>query len=169
MVISIKNKKAQQTFGMPFGVIFSIFLIIVFFMVAFFAIRAFMDTGSSVSVLAFYDDLQDEVTSVWRSQTANRDFKINLPKEVELVCFANLSAPITGSSEVHKKIRHFEFYDANVFILPASAAQGMEYKGINHIDITKTTENENPYCVKGDAKIRLEKDFYDRLVRVRGV
>lgn len=161
------KKKAQQMMGMSFGMIFAIILIIVFFMTAFFAIRAFMDFGKGSEVVSFYEDFQESVDRVWKSQTASKDFSIKLPKDVSYVCFSNLSAPITGSEEIHKQIRHFEFYDANVFLLPASSAEGMEFKYIQHIDISKTTNEENPYCVLSDSRLKLEKDFYDKLVTIK--
>lgn len=42
----------------------------------------------------------------------------------------------------------------------------MEWKWINHIDISKISDVKNPYCVNVEDGLTIKKDFYDKLVWV---
>lgn len=161
------NKKAQQMMSMPFGIIFAIFLIVVFVVVAFFAIRGFLDIGETSKVGLFYQDLQKEIDNARGSQTSEFKFEINLPKKVEFVCFANLSEKITANTEKYEQIKMYEVYEANVFLLPPESASDMPWKNLKNINITKMTEKQNPYCISTSQKLTIKKDFYDRLVSIQ--
>ncbi len=160
----IKNKKAQQTMGMPFGMIFAIFLIVVFIVFAFMVAKSFLNFGESASVGSFYNDLQKAVNVAIQSQESNSNFVIDLPSGIKKVCFANLSARITNKGIDYNSIKDYEVYDANTFLIPPEKAQGMQWKKINRINITKITEEKNPYCVNVSSKLKIKKGFYDRLV-----
>lgn len=152
---------------MPFKTIFAIFLIIAFVIFAFIAIKGFLNIGKSSSVGLFYEELQKEVDDAMRSQAVdNTDFKINLPGKITTICFANLSAKITNTSESYNQIKDFDIYEANTFLLPTDKASGMEWKLIKSINITKITSRSNPYCVSTKQNLRIKKDFYDRLVTI---
>ncbi|MBT3397533.1 hypothetical protein HOA55_00835 [archaeon] len=158
------NKRAQQTMSMPFGLIFAIFLIVVFIVIAFIAVNSFLDIGQASNVGMFYDELQDAVDEAWRSQTSEFDFEIDLPSGIERVCFANLSASITGPQTDYNAIKNYDVYEANTFLVPPEKAEHMEWKLIKHINISKTTENRNPYCIDISRDMKIKKDFYDKLV-----
>jgi len=158
------NKRAQQTMGMPFSMMFAIFLIIVFIVVAFMGIRFFLDFGRTADVGLFYKDLQEAVDDAWAGQSGSKSFDINLPDAIQSVCFANLSAEITAFPDEYAQIEIYEFKPVNVFLVPPGDAEGMEYKQIEHLDIAKITEAENPYCVDADDDLVIKKDFYDKLV-----
>ena len=155
-----RDKKAQEIFGLSFGVIFSIFLIIIFFVVAVVAIKGFLDLGKTSGVGLFYKDFQSEVDRAWNSQSSEFEFKINLPKDIEQVCFANLSSEITAYSASYQQIKDYEFHEANVFLLPPQNTKNMPWKNINHLNISKTTEEKNPYCVPAGGSLIIKKDFY---------
>lgn len=160
------NKKAQQTMGLPFSLIFAIFLIIVFLIVAFIAIKNFLNIGSTTDVGLFYKEFQEEVTKAWQGQSSETNFEIDLPSGIEKVCFANLSAKITGSPLDYQHIRNYNVYEANTFLIPPEKAQKMEWKQIDHLNITKITEKSNPYCVEVSNGLKIHKGFYDKLVWV---
>jgi hypothetical protein len=159
------NKKGQESIGMSFGFIFSIFLIVVFIIVAFYAIKYFLDIGEASKVGIFYRDFQDAVDEVLRTDSGNDVFKTDLPGKIKKVCFANLSATITSPSD-YELIKDYEYYDANIFLIPPQDAGGMPWKLINHLNITKTTQGQNPYCISVSREIKIKKDFYDKSVRV---
>lgn len=161
-----KNKKGQQVFGLSFGVIFSIFLIVVFIVIAFIAVGAFLGIWHSSDVGFFYRDLQKVVDDAMRGQSSEVDFPIDLPRKIESVCFANLSARITNKGAEYEAIRDYDVYDANVFLVPPEYGEGMEWKNIEHLDLGKITEIENPYCVSAKGELRIGKGFYDKLVWV---
>lgn len=166
----MNNKKAQQAMGMSFKMIFAIFLIAVFIAFAFMAIRGFLDIGKSASVGMFYEELQDAVDEALQSQSSESTFKINLPKELEQICFANLSATRTTNQEEYNLIKRYEVYEANTFLLPREFAQNMEWKLIDGLDIDKIiTEKGNPYCIDIKDDLVLEKGFYSRGVSIEAV
>lgn len=158
------DKKGQQTMGMPFGMIFAIFLIVVFVVIAFIAVKAVIDTGDSASVGLFYDDLQGAVNDAVRGQESDSSFTVNLPGDIEKVCFADLKASITNPGSDYDAIRNYDVYDANTFLVPPEYAQGMQWKLIDRINVTRITAVKNPYCVEVDVGLKIRKGFYDRLV-----
>lgn len=160
----VLNKRGQQTMGMPIGMIFSIFLIVVFIVIAFMAVSYFLDIGDSAGVGLFYDELQEAVNDAVASQETTRNFDIDLPSGVEKVCFANLSASITNPGEDYEAIEMYDFYEANVFLVPSEEAQGMAWKWIDRIDVGTITEVQNPYCVDVDNGLVLRKEFYGKYV-----
>ncbi len=160
------NKKGQQTMGMPFGMIFAIFLIVVFVVFAFMAVSYFLDLGEATSVGMFYDELQGAVNDAVQGQESDRNFEINLPGDIEKVCFANLKAAITNPGEDYDAIRNYDVYDANTFLVPPEKAENMQWKKINRINVEEITKTKNPYCVDVDNGLQIKKGFYDRLVLI---
>lgn len=154
--------------GIPFGIIFAIFLIVVFIVIAFVAVNHFLDIGKCSGVGLFYDELQEKVDEAWSSQSSSFDFEVDLPSGIEKVCFGNLSAEITDPNiEEYREILNYEVYEANTFLVPPEKACNMAWKQINHINISKITESRNPYCVDVSRDLKIKKDFYDKLVVVR--
>ncbi len=158
------EKKGQQTMALPFGMIFAIFLIVIFIVVAFIGVKSFLSFGDTSSVGLFYQELQEAVDDAWRGQSSSSKFEMNLPSKIDKICFANLSATITHKGDDYEFIKDFYVYEANIFLIPPGAAEGMEWKLINHLDITKISETKNPYCVNVADGLMIKKDFYDKLV-----
>jgi hypothetical protein len=160
----MENKRGQQTMGMPFGMIFAIFLIVVFVVIAFIAVGFFLDIGKSSGIGLFYRDLQDAVDDAWSEQSGEFDFEIDLPSGIDEVCFGNLSNVITNRAPKYSEILNYDVYDANTFLIPPSNAQNMQWKLIKHLNISKITEESNPYCVPVENGLRIKKGFYDKSV-----
>ena len=163
----LQGKRGQQMMGMSFGMIFAIFMIVVFFVIAFVAVKSFLDIGSTAEVGLFWEGFQEEIDDSWSGQSSSSEFDINLPKGVEKICFGDLNGRITGPQEDYLAVRDFEIYDANAFLIPAGEAEGLEFKQLNHIDLEKIIENSNPYCVPVEDGLVIEKDFYDKLVIIK--
>jgi len=167
----LNSKKAQGIFGISFGVIFSVLLIIFFVIIAFFVIRAFLNTGDCVKVGLFIDDFKEGIKEAWNSQSSSFEFSGNLPTNLEYVCFANLSANFNGMGrEVNEEIVRYEGKNANLFFYPRSKACDMPSHNIDYLDIGKITSLKNPYCVavnNGKFSVQLEKGFNDNLVGVK--
>ena len=159
------SKRSQHTLGLPFGVIFAIFLIVVFIMIAFIAVNHFLNIGKCAGVGQFYEDLQKGVDEAWTTQSSEFDFEINLPSKIEKVCFANLSAEI-NNQEDYEQIERYSVYDANVFLVPPEKSCDMPYKLIKHINITEITNSKNPYCVDVGRKLKIKKTFYGKEVLI---
>ena len=152
--------------GLPFSLIFSIFLIVVFIVAAFIAVNYFLGLGRTSEVGLFYRDLQTAVDEAWSGQSSEFNFEVKLPSGIKQICFANLSEKITGSQTDYQQIKNYDVYDANVFLLPPENAERMEYKLIQHINVSRITEQQNPYCVSTDKDLKIKKDFYDKLVAI---
>lgn len=164
--VMIKGRRAQQTMSLPFGLIFSILLIVVFILIAFIAIRYFLDLGDCTKIGKFYDELQGKVDEAWRSQISSFEVEITLPSGIDQICFANLSAEERGSNEAYAALSRFDVYEANTFIMPPEKGCKMPYKLIKHINISEMTKNKNPYCVDVSKKLKLKKGVYDKLVLI---
>ncbi|MFA5259460.1 MAG: hypothetical protein WC979_09185 [Candidatus Pacearchaeota archaeon] len=168
-----RNKKAQETMGMSFGMIFAIILMIFFIVVAFIAIKAFLETSNCAKVKIFVDKVQTEVDKTWNSQQDDSVITGSLPSSVDYICFGNLSRSIYGASEViGQDIEIYEVYGANMFIYPIGSSCEMPHHKIKHLDLEGTTKSENPLCIpveKGIIKIKIEKAFEKRLVKVSKV
>ncbi len=162
----IKSKKAQGIFGMPFSVIFSIFLIAIFLVVAFYAIRYFLGLKECSETGLFKEDLQDAIDSAWQSQSSSKKFSNTLPSAIEYACFADLNERATGNfkeKEIYAELRRHADYTANLFFYPQKEAC-VPSTNIEHVNVTS-----NPYCIpveSGKIEIKIEKGFYDALVKV---
>jgi len=161
------NKRGQQaSFGMSFGMLFSIILIVIFIAAAFIVINVFLDFSGSANIGQFYTGLQSEVNKAWKSSYTSRPFEFDLDKEITHLCFANLSAPITGKQEYYDEILSYEFDEYNIFLIPRGAAGELDVKTIEHIDISKIIARENPYCIKNPGKLNITKETRSRLVLI---
>ncbi len=165
-----KDKKAMQIFGMPFAVIFSIFLIIAFLVVAFFAINYFLDIKRCANIGIFLDDFQKEIRDTWKSQKAEFVFTRSMPSKVEYVCFANLNKDSDASGkekQIYEELQRNADYEHNFFLYPQKAADGcLSSVYIEHIN---TTELTNPYCFENKnskINIQIKKGFFDLKVKV---
>jgi hypothetical protein len=160
------KKRGQQTLGLPFGLIFAMFLIVVFIVIAFIAVGHFLEIGRTSEVGKFYTDLQESVDEAWHGQRSEFNFEVNLPSEIVRVCFANLTAEITNPGVDYQMIEMFEVYEANTFLIPPASAESLEWHNIENINVSKITSGRNPYCVDSSEDLRIKKDFYDKLVTI---
>ena len=164
----LKSKRSQEVFGMPFSVIFSIFLIVVFLVVAFFAINKFIEWRKCSEIGLFIDDFQSAVDDAWQSQSSSKTFSSNLPSGIEYVCFADLSEEESGTAkekEIYNELKKNADYTTNLYFYPRKKACIASTK-IEHINIK---ELSTPYCFpveKGKVEIKIEKGFYDALVKI---
>jgi len=162
-----RGKKAEGFLGMGFGMIFSIFLIIVFIITAVYAIKQFLDyTNCSVTGI-FLKDLQDDITGVFNRQFSSFPFQRNLPSGIQYVCFANFSNNLRGQYvDIGQDLSIYEGTKNNLFFYPRGKAC-IKTKQINNLDIASMTKLDNPYCVpvvKGKVVIRISKGFSQGLV-----
>lgn len=150
--------------SLPFGLIFSIILIIVFIVVAFIVVKSFLSTNKCSQVGSFYSDFEHQVNNVWKGSGADIPFKISLPTGIKKICFANMSALITNQEEM-KEIRNYD-PESTIFLLPTSESCGMGQKIINHLNLAEITATKNPYCISTDSEIRIKKGVYDSTVMI---
>lgn len=165
----MKSKRGQQTIEMSFNWIFAIILIIIFIFVAVYGIKYFMNLSSCSTVGFAYDDLQREIDNAYQSDFTEKQIELNLPG-IDMICFSNLSSPITGNAGAYDEINIYEFEDANVFLLPPQKACTIPFNKIKHLNLDKTIEVKNPYCIEvidGKATLSLKMDYYDKAVTIK--
>lgn len=167
-----KSKKGQGIFGMSFGMIFSIILIVFFVAVAFIAIKSFLDTQRCAQIGIFKDNFQTEIDKSWNSENSDFEFKGRLPTQIKYVCFADLSKPITATGtagNIGRELGVYQGYIANMFLYPTEPACDMVYHEVEHLDIDKIISSKNPYCIAvddGNINIHITKKFGEKLVSV---
>jgi len=159
-------EKKGQILGLPFSVIFSLFLIIFFIVIAVMVINVLLKTQKCTQVKMFVDDFQPAIDSAWNSQGISDDFKRTLPSNIDYVCFANLSKKL-DDNQISFDISVFE--EDNMFLYPLQKACEIPNHNIKHLDIEKITSLKNPYCIpveNGQIVIQIDKGFNDRFVSI---
>jgi|TARA_B100001964_G_C14079625_1_gene529646 hypothetical protein len=155
---------------LSFGMIFSIILIIIFIAFAFYAISKFLDIGNTAQVARFTNSLQTDIDKVWRGSQASQEQEYFLPSGIEFICFIDYNSDKRGTKDlIYNELEQTYYESENLFFYPLGSAQGLNAKEVKHIDIEKTTEEDNPLCIekiKGKVKMRLEKDFGEALVSI---
>ena len=126
---------------LSFGMIFSIFLIIVFLAFAFYVIPKFLNLQENITIKKFIDDFQNDVDKMWKSAQGSQEVEYSLPTEIEEICFRN--------SELYFK--------------PIGVGGDSDYTEIEHLDVTDGFCIESVY---GKIKMTIKKDFDEVLVRI---
>ncbi|MBS3078764.1 hypothetical protein J4218_01455 [Candidatus Pacearchaeota archaeon] len=162
------SKKAEGFLGMGFGMIFSIFLIVIFLIVAIYAITKFLDYKNCSQVGLFIKNFQDEITVAFNKQQSSFPFEAALPTNIKYVCFANFSKAMKGSySDIGMKLQSFD-NRYNMFFYPREKSC-IATKGITHLNLDLIIKDSNPYCIpasRGRIEIQILKGFNDGLVRI---
>ena len=161
------NKKAQESFGISYGVIFSIILIIVIIGVAFYAISNFLSINECSETGFFYDDLQKEIDKAWTSDQYRDSFKGGLPFGIEKVCLGNLTQTCGSDCAIRNEFAsiYSSSGSANIFLYPPEkACENRLFSNVlSHVNISEF------FCIDADndkVEIKLEKMSSDVLVRV---
>jgi hypothetical protein len=167
--VSILFMKRGQM-KLSFGMIFSIFLIIVFISFAFYAISKFLNIGNTAQVVKFTDKLQEDIDKIWKGSQASQEQVYFLPSKIKTICFIDYNSEKRGLRDlIYNELEQTYYENENLFFYPLGSAEGLNAKSIKHIDIEKTTTRENPLCIeniKGKVKMRLKKDFEETLVSI---
>ncbi len=134
---------------MSFGMIFTIILIIVFIVAAFFAIRYFLNFQKQVEINQFNQNVQEEITNMYKSQYGEKAINLRVPSKAEKICFRKIL------SKVEMTI-HFSN------LLP-------EIVSLEHVDIEKTFLESEEFCKEvADEKVKfaLTKEYGEILVSI---
>jgi hypothetical protein len=143
-----KNKKGQEIFGLSFGMIFAVILIIFFVIIAFIVINQWIHTSDCAKIGMFYNELNTKVKSAWDSGDITSRYKIDLPSQINAVCFSNLTHTFTGPNKVVGDEMATYDTDDNTFLY-ATKQTSCDFTSyyIEHLDLEKITATENPYCI----------------------
>jgi len=144
------TKRGQTVFGMSFGVIFSIILIIFLLGVAIYAITSFVGISSCSKVGLFYEGLQDEIDKAWTSGIYRGNFPLErnplvLPSGIEKVCFGGLNQAVLDNGNVQSELKeaYFLVEDREIYMYPPDKACDGELSSnsLEHVSIA------NFFCV----------------------
>lgn len=141
----MKNKSG--VLDLSFGMIFSVILIIIFLAAGFYAITKFIALQQSIQIEKFMSDFQNDVDAMWKSPQGSQQVSYILPTKITSVCF---------------KVDEFEN-------LQFHSTEIIGGKMIQHLDIAKITEKENPFCIsniKGKVSFTIVKNYGETLVTV---
>lgn len=163
----INNKRGQMQ--LPFGMIFSIILIVVFLGFAFYAIKTFLAFQDSAKAGKFFDDLQSDIDRIWKSSRSSEQQEYVIQSGAGFVCFIDFSSDAKGGNSIfYPELGRADYGGENLVFYPVKF-NGFESKEINHINIEQTTDKENPLCIKtknGKVSLFLKKDFGEALVTI---
>jgi len=167
----VKEKSGQMFLGLSFNMMFSLFLIVFFVIIAFIVINAFLKTQKCAQVGLFIEDFEIEIERAWNSQSQLRpDVKFTLPSGVSHVCFSNLSAPLVGGfSDIGRVITRYDVRNT-MFLYPPEQTCDMARIVVRNLDLEVINSDMNPYCIMaedGKVLITIEKKFNERNVLIR--
>lgn len=164
----MKGKRGQGVFGMSFGMIFSIIIIIAIIAISFYVIQYFMSLNSCTKIGFFYDGLQGDVDGAWQAGISQDSFSGSLPRGIDYVCFGNFSL-VAGTVKEKEIQRELEFSvlidNVNTFLYPVGKACDGDLAAYN----LKHVSFDRFFClevVKDKVEIKIEKESTDALVRI---
>ena len=133
---------------MSFGMIFTIILVIVFIVFAFYAIKGFLNLQKKIQAEQFFENFQKETDKMYQSTYGSKNVSFNFPSNVEKVCFQNTQ-------------------EDNVFL---DLNKGYEQKTINHLNNDKILNGKNESCAtvtKNKVEFIFSKEYGEDLVTIK--
>lgn len=159
MKIQLHDKHAQLQ--LSFGMIFSIFLIIIFLALAFYAIKKVLETSELVKIRGEINRLQEDVNEAYRSSAGNFETPGNykFSGKIKQVCFIDYECGTnncrrgSGNADVYETMEFYFDVKQNMFFYPEYSSNGVDSVEIKNIDINEITKTNNPYCIENDKGI----------------
>ena len=162
------SKKAQMEIS--FGMIVSVILIIVFVAFTFYAIGKFLGMQRSVQIGKFTSDLQFDVDKIWKTSQGSQPVSYILPSRIEKVCFVDYANSEKGvNALLYEKLKLGFYGSENLIFYPVGSGEGLDSTIIEHINLEKITETQNPFCIEntnGKVKLTVSMDFGESLVKI---
>ncbi len=154
---------------LSFGMIFSIILVIAFLGFAFYAIKTFIGFENSAKAGKFFDQIQGDIDRIWKSAQSSEQQDYIIPSGADFTCFVDFSSSAKGTnSTIYSELKKVYSGTENLAFYPINFA-GFGSRELKNLNITKTTAEENPFCIKtnnGKVTLVLKKDFGEALVRI---
>ena len=141
------KKKAQMK--LSFGMIFSIFLIIIFLAFGIYAIKNFLEMQEDVQTAQFADGLQSDINKLWKGSQGSQGLKYSLPKKIVSVCIVD------------------DEYENLIF--RTSDYEYVEGRLLKNIDVEKILGSSDEFCIEtinGKVQLTIKKSYGDALVYI---
>jgi hypothetical protein len=165
----LKKRKSAQL-KLSFGMIFSIFLIIIFLAFAFYAIKFLLNMQKSIKIGEFIKNLQEDIDKMQKGSSGSQKNEYVLNKKVDYICFIDYDSPKRGiNRNLYDELQQLFFKDENLFFYPIGSGEGIDKVKIKNIDLIKITKNENPFCIncfEGKVDLIIKKEYGDRFVEI---
>jgi H+/gluconate symporter-like permease len=139
--------KKRGQMKLSFGMIFSIFLVIVFLAFAFYAIQKFLSLQEEIQIKQFTENFQNQVNKLWASNQGQSPFEAKVPDKIVSICFRN-----------EEKNLQLNF------------DKGFNTLKIEHLSVEKLLGNKNKFCILNEnnkVKFTLEKSYGNPLVEIK--
>lgn len=166
------NKRGKRgQIKLSFGMIFSIIMIIIFIVFAFYAIRTFFGLQQTAQTGKFLNDFRSDIDTIWKSTEGSQEVSYSLSNKISHVCFADFefNPSARGPREtIYSEIRFAHTSNENLVFYPLGFSNP-EAVEIKKIDLLEITNEENPFCIEnedGTLNMVLTKDFGEPLVKI---
>jgi len=164
------NNRKRGDIKISFGMIFSIILIVIFISFASYAIMKFLGLQNAAQVGKFTDDLQNDIDKIWRGTQGSQNQEYIIPSKVKYVCFTDYKSAKRGENMAfYDELKQNYYEEENLFFYPLGSSEGFDSLNLKHMDIIKTTMEENPLCfenIKGKTSLVIKKDFGEASVTI---
>lgn len=161
-----EGKKGQVE--LSFGMIFSIFLIIVFIAFAIYAIGKFLDIQKSAKTGQLAQNFQADIDKMWKSSSGSQEVEYSLANSVSLACFQDFELEKKGPwADIYDNLRLAHSENENFLFYPVGSSGSVTGVEIKNINLYSITMNENPYCIEnsdGTLKLIIKKEAGEALV-----
>jgi hypothetical protein len=157
----IKQKRGE-VFGMSFGMIFSIILIVFFIATAFIGIKYFLSYQCTLQGNLLVKDLQGDIDKAWNSEKTILTFNSSMPScfDVDYICFIDFSKdPISASNieiNIYDNIKHSSYSADKILYFYNEDSMVVKSSTIKHLDLSK----KNPVCfrvINDKVSIKIQK------------
>ncbi len=154
--------------NIPFGMIFSVIIIISIIAAGFYVIRGFVSVSNCAEIGLFYDNLKEYIDEAWRSTIhqdsfPNDKYPAIIPAGIDIICFGDIAQAPQEYNEVRKA---FINRNGNVFLYPPKKAcdAGLSYLKLEHVKIDRF------FCLQvknNKIELKTEKDQFESLVNLK--
>ena len=133
------EKRGQGIFGISFGALFSIFIIIAILAVGFFVIRSLLDVNDCAEIGLFKKELQAQIDDAWASGSVDKNWPssdtVKFPNDLEAICFGTLSLPVDGTNNYfYSKIVPLNTpSEANIYFYPPEICKDLFYNELEKV------------------------------------
>jgi len=167
-----REKKAQEIFGLSFGMIFAVILIIFFVIIAIIVIEKLICMRDCAKTGIFFSELNNKVKDAFNSGDMTSNYSIDLPSNVEAVCFANLTEDFKGTNKaIGEELATYNTEDNLFLYAPKNTCCNFISYNIQHLDLEKITASENPFCIKltrGKGDLIVDIQGGEHFVSIKG-